>query len=141
MDKLADIFNEYNNPYHSTIEMKPADVNSIKYIDFEQKDKDPKSEVGSHVGLSQYKNIFAKGYTPDWSEEVLAIVKVENTIPWTNITKVINGEEIVQDRKINIVFQKTTRKINNRSTSNKTRLVEADKKLNYHITSYKKTNK
>ena len=39
------------------------------YIDFskEFKDKDPKFKFGDHVGKSKYKNIFAEGYTPNWS--------------------------------------------------------------------------
>ena len=51
--------------------MKPADVKSSKYIDFgiEHNDKDPKFKIGDHVRISKHKNIFAKGYTPNWSEE------------------------------------------------------------------------
>ena len=33
-EKLDDIVNKYNNTYHSTIKMKPADVKSITYINF-----------------------------------------------------------------------------------------------------------
>ena len=70
IDKLDDIVNEYNNSYHRTIKIKPADVNT--YIDFgkEVNDKDPKFKVGDYVRISKYKNIFAKGYMPNWSEEV-----------------------------------------------------------------------
>ena len=52
--------------------MKPVDVKDNKYIDFKKEvnDKDPKFKVGDHVRISKYKNIFAKGYTPNWSEEV-----------------------------------------------------------------------
>ena len=46
-------------------------------------DKDPEFKVGDHVTISKYKNIFAKGYTPNWSEEVFVIKKVKNTVPWT----------------------------------------------------------
>ena len=51
--------------------MKPVDVKDDKYIDFEIEvnDKDPKFKVGDHVRISRYKNIFAKGYTSNWSEE------------------------------------------------------------------------
>ena len=57
--------------------MKPADVKDNTYIDFkiEANDKDPKFKVGNHVRISKYKNIFAKGYTPNWSEEVFVIKK------------------------------------------------------------------
>ena len=72
IDKLDDIVNEYNNTYHRTIKMKPVDVKDNTYIDFKKEvnDKDPKFKVGDHVRISKYKNIFVKGYTPNWSEEV-----------------------------------------------------------------------
>ena len=70
VDKLDDIVDEYNNTCHRTIKMKPVDVKGNTYIDFEKEvnDKDPKFKVGDHVRISRYKNIFAKGYTPNWSE-------------------------------------------------------------------------
>ena len=60
--------------------MKPIDVKDNTYInaDKEINDKDPKFEVGDHVRISEYKNIFAKGYMPNWSEEVFVIKKVKN---------------------------------------------------------------
>ena len=66
-DHLADIVNGYNNTYHRTIKMKPVDVKSRIYIDFgrENNIEDPKFEVGDHVRISKYKNIFAKGYVPN----------------------------------------------------------------------------
>ena len=72
-DKLDEILNEYNNTYHTTIKMKPVDVKDNTYIDFKKEvnDKDPKFKVGDHVRISKCKNIFAKGYTPNWSEEIL----------------------------------------------------------------------
>ena len=71
-DKLDDIVNEYNNAYHRTIKMKPIDVKDNTYIniDKEVNDKKSKFKVGDHVRISKYKNIFAKSYTPNWSEEV-----------------------------------------------------------------------
>ena len=67
IDKLDDIVNEYNNTHHRTIKMKPIDVKYNTYIDFgkEVNDNDPKFKVGDHVRISKYKNIFAKGYTPN----------------------------------------------------------------------------
>ena len=67
IDKLDDIVNECNNTYHRTVEMKAFDVKSSTYIDFnvENSDKDSKFEVGDHVRISKYKNIFAKDYTPN----------------------------------------------------------------------------
>ena len=83
IDKLDDIVNEYNNPYHRTIKMKPIDVKDNTYINIgkEVNDKDPKFEVGDHVRISKYKNIFAKDYTPNWSEEIFVIREIKNTVP------------------------------------------------------------
>ena len=77
--------------------MKPVDVKDNKYIDFEKEvnDKDPKRKVCDHVRISKYKNIFAKGYTLNWSEEVFIIKKVKNTVPWTYVINDLNGEEII----------------------------------------------
>ena len=77
IDKLDDIVDEYNNTYHTTIKMKPIDVKDNTYINTckEINNKDPKFKVGDHVRISKYKNIFAKGYIPNWSEEVFFIKK------------------------------------------------------------------
>ena len=97
INKLDDIVNEYNNTYHRTIKMKPIDVKDNTYIDFEKEvnNKDPKFKVGDHVRISKYKNIFAKGYMPNWSEEVFIISKVKNTVPWIYVINDLNGEEII----------------------------------------------
>ena len=97
IDKLDGIVNEYNNTYHTTIKMKPIDVKDNTYIniDKETNDKDPKFKVGHHVRISKYKTIFAKGYTPNWSEKVFVIKKVKNTVPWTYVINDLNGEEIM----------------------------------------------
>ena len=97
IDKLDDIVSEYNNTYHSTIKMKPIDVKDNTYIntDKEINNKDPKFKVGDRVRISKYKNIFAKGYTPNWSEVVFVIKKVKNTVPWTYVTNDLNDEEIL----------------------------------------------
>ena len=78
INNLDDIVNEYSNTYR-TIKMKPVDVkNNTINIDKEVNDKDPKFEIGDYVRISKYKNIFAKGYTVNWSEKVLVISKVKN---------------------------------------------------------------
>ena len=56
-------------------------------------DKDPKFKVGDHVRIYKYKNIFAKGYTPKWSEEAFVIKKVKNTVPRTYVINDLNSEE------------------------------------------------
>ena len=85
IDKLDDIVNEYNNTYHRAIKMKPIDVkdNTYSNISKEINDKDPKFKVGDHVRISKYKNIFAKGYTPNWSENSFVIKEIKSTVPWT----------------------------------------------------------
>ena len=96
--KLVDIVNEYNNTYHRTIKMKPVDVKDNTYIDsieLHSDDKDPKFKVGGHVRISKYKNIFAKGYTPNCSEEVFVIKKVKKTVPWIYAINDLNGDEII----------------------------------------------
>ena len=83
INKLDDIVGEYNNSHHRTIKMKSIDVKDNTYIDFKKEvnDKDPKSKVGDRVRISKYKNIFAKGYKRNWSEEVLIVSKIKNTVP------------------------------------------------------------
>ena len=95
-DKLDDIVNEYNNTKHRGTKMKPVDVKDNTYIKFgkEVNDNDPKFKVGHHVRISKYKNIFPKGYTPNWSEEVFVIKRIKNTVPWTYVIDDLNGEEI-----------------------------------------------
>ena len=92
IDKLDDIVNEYNNTYNRTIKMKPIEDRNNAYIDSikEVNDKDPKSKVGDHVRISKYKNVFDKGYTPNWSKEV------KNTLPWTYVINNLNGKEIIE---------------------------------------------
>ena len=72
IDKLDDIVDEYNNAYHKSIKMKPIFVKDNTYIDFEKEvnNKDPKFKIGDYVRFSKYKNIFTKGYMPNWSVEV-----------------------------------------------------------------------
>ena len=67
--------------------MKPVDVTSSTYIDSSKEinDTDGKFKIGDIVRISKYKNIFAKGYVPNWSEEAFVIKKVKNTMPWTYV--------------------------------------------------------
>ena len=85
LDKLDDIVDVYNNTYHRTIKMKPVDVMSGNYIEYNvnSNDEDSEFQVGDNVRISKYKNIFAKGCTPNWSEEVFVVKEVKYTVPWT----------------------------------------------------------
>ena len=51
--------------------------------------------MGDHVRISKYKNIFAKGYAPNLSEEVFVIKKVKNTVQWTYVINDLNDEQII----------------------------------------------
>ena len=95
-DVLDDIVNKYNNTVHKTIKMKPIDVTDDSLVEYneESNKKDPEFKVSDHVRICKYKNIFAKGYAPNWSEEVFAINKIKNTIPWTYAINDTNGEKI-----------------------------------------------
>ena len=95
-DVLDDVVNEYNNTKHNTIKMKPVDVEDNKrvYID-EHNEKDGRFKVGGRVRISKFKNIFAKGYTPNWSKEIFIVDKINDTIPYTYNLKDLNGEEII----------------------------------------------
>ena len=96
-DVLSDIVDEYNNTYHKTIKMKPIDVKIDSFPEYneESNEKDAKFKAGDYVTISKYKNIFAKGYPPNWSEEMFVVKKVKNTVPWTYVISDLNGEEIV----------------------------------------------
>ena len=81
-----------------TIKKKPIDVTDDSFAEYneESNKRNPKFEVGDRVRISKYKNIFAKGYAPNWSEEIFAIKKVKNTVPWTYVINDLNNEEIIR---------------------------------------------
>ena len=97
IDKLDEIVAQYNNTYHRAIKIKPVDVKDNTYINVKKEvtDRDPKFKVGDHVRISKYKNIFAKGYTPNQSEDVLVVSKMKNAVPWTYVNSYLNSEEII----------------------------------------------
>ena len=65
IDKLSDLVNKYSNTYHNTIKRKLVDVTSSPYIDFnkENNKEDSKFEVGDHIRILNYENIFARGFS------------------------------------------------------------------------------
>ena len=103
---LDDVVNEYNNTKHNIIKMKPKDVkndttkssaiarNKRVYID-EHNEKSVRFNVGNRVRISKFKNIFAKGYTPNLSREIFVINKINDTVPYTYNLKDLNDEEII----------------------------------------------
>ena len=97
-DVLDNIVNKYNNTVHRTIKMKPVDVTSHSYAEYNEdsNEKTPKFKAGNRVRISKYENIFDKAYTKNWSEEVFIISKIRNTVPWTYLISDLNGENIAK---------------------------------------------
>ena len=97
IDVLNDLINEYNNTINRTVKMKPIDVTNDSYVEYKEESnkKDPKFKVNDHVRISKYKNIFAKGYVPNWSEEVSIFNEIKNTKSWTYTINDLNGENVI----------------------------------------------
>ena len=97
VDVLDDIVNKYNNTFHRTIKIKPIDVKSNIYAEYnvDSNKQSSKFNAGEHVIVSKYKKFFAKEYTSNWSEEVFVIRKIKNTVPWTYVVKDLNGKKTV----------------------------------------------
>ena len=105
-DVLDDVVNKYNNTKYSTIKMKPINVkdttksssiernNKRVYID-EHNKKDSRFKLGDRVRISKFKNIFAKGYTPNWSKEIFIVDKINDTVLYMYNLKDLNDEEII----------------------------------------------
>ena len=114
IDKLDGIVNKYNNTYHKTIKMKPIDIKQSTYFESSKETnyQEPKFKTGGIVRILKYKNIFAKGYVPNWSEEAFMIKKVKNTVPLTYVISDLKGEEIVgkfQEKELQKTNQKEFR--------------------------------
>ena len=76
--------------------MKPIDVTSDSYAEYKEdsNEKEPNFRVGDRVRISKYKNIFVKGYTQNWSEEVLLLVKFKAQFRELIVINDLNGEPI-----------------------------------------------
>ena len=85
-----------NNTVHRTTKVEPINVTSDSYAEYngDSSEKDPKFKVADLVRISKYNNIFAKGYTQNWSWDVFVISKIKNTVPWTYVIRDLNDEEI-----------------------------------------------
>ena len=93
------------------IVLKPLDVGDDYFAEYneESNEKNPKFNVGDHVSISKFKNIFSKGYTPNWSEESFIVKKIKNAMPWTYAISDLDGEEIVE-----IFYEKELQKTNHK---------------------------
>ncbi|XP_066596505.1 uncharacterized protein [Prorops nasuta] len=98
---LQQLVDDYNTRKHRTIRMRPADVkpehaeqllatvyNTIKIFGRS------KFKVSDFVRISKYKNVFAKGYTANWTIEIFQVTKVQRTNPATYLLKDFHGKDI-----------------------------------------------
>ena len=101
IDKPDDIVNEYNNAYHRTIKINRIDVKDNTFINIgkEVNNNNPKFQLGDHVRISKYKNVFAEGSTPNCSEEIFMIKKVKHTVPWAYVINDLNGKGNKKDQE------------------------------------------
>ena len=103
--------------------MKPIDVTSDSFAEYNEdsNNKNLKFKIGDHVRISKYKNILAKGYTPNWSDKIFVINKLKNTVPWTYAISDLNGEELSNVVKNDVIKKteqnKLVNKVNNIDTS------------------------
>ena len=98
IDVLDSIVRKYNNTVHSSIKIKPKDVEYVKSKGFpeESNKKEPKFKIGDNVRISKHKSIFAKGYTPNWSEEVFVVNRKQSTAPWTYLINDLIGKKVIR---------------------------------------------
>ena len=104
LDMLPKVVNQYNNTKHSSIKMTPFEASNKKnegtvyfnlYGDMETSKQKPKFKIGDKVQISKYKrNVFDKGYTPNWTEEVFTVYKIQYTNPITYKLQDLNDKEI-----------------------------------------------
>ena len=109
-DVLDDIVNKYNNTDYRTTKMKPIDVISDSYTECNEYSNvtKPKFKVGNHVRIWKFINIFAEGYTKNWSEEVFVVSKINDAVPWKYIISDLNGEKIAGSFYGKVVLIKKT---------------------------------
>ena len=104
LDILPKILEQYNNTKHSAIKMTPVEASKKEnetavyynlYGDMKQLTPQPKFKIGDKVRISKYKTkVFDKGYTPNWTEEIFLIEKIQSTNPIRYRLKDLNNEEI-----------------------------------------------
>ena len=116
IDTLDDIVNKYNKTYHSIIKMKPIDVKSSTYINSskETNDKDHKFKVGDIVKILKNKNIFAKGFVPNWSEEVFLIKKLKSDLKGKEIVGTFYEKELQKTNRKEFRVEKVIKRKDNK---------------------------
>ena len=101
IDKIDDIVTAYNNTHHSSIKMKPADVDeehiaNIFFNSLPNLKKTIKFSNGDRVRILIKKNQFAKEFEKSWSEEIFKIKRIQNTNPITYLIEDLDGEDIIE---------------------------------------------
>lgn len=99
---LPEIVYKYNNTIHSTIKMKPSNVNANNesqllktvYSHIKLSNLITKFKRNEHVRISKHRGIFAKGYNPNWSNEVFTVDKIQYTNPTTYLIRDLSGQPI-----------------------------------------------
>ena len=104
LDILPKILKQYNNTKHSSIKTTPVESSKKKnestvcfnlYGNMEQFSSKPRFKIGDKVRISKYKRkVFDEGYTPNWTEEIFLVDKIQSTNPITCRSKDLNNEEI-----------------------------------------------
>lgn len=101
LDILPSLITAYNNTKHRTIGMKPIEVVNThqdqvmqRFAYDDQPRKQPKFKVGDKVRVSKSKQVFEKGYTPNWSAEIFTIDRVNKTKPVTYLLKDYTNQPI-----------------------------------------------
>ena len=104
--------------------MNPVDVTFDPYAEYKEdsNEKDSKCKVGNHVWISKYKNIFAKGYTQNWLEDVFVVSKIKDKVPWTYVISNLNGQQITE-----IFYEKEVQKTNKKNRIEKVLKTKSDK--------------
>jgi len=96
IDVLDDFVERYNNTRHSSIKMTPVEASKKEneervyrnlYQEFERRPIHAKFETGDKVRILKKKGLFKKGFTPNWTEEVFTISKIQRTNPVTVLIK------------------------------------------------------
>lgn len=83
IDRLADLVHSYNHSYHSSIKMRPVDVNETNILQvwknlhkIKEPKKEPNLKINTFVRIGRKKSMFEKGYETNFTEEIFKIIRV-----------------------------------------------------------------
>lgn len=111
-DAIQDIVDEYNHTVHSTIRMRPVDVNSKNEHEVLERLRPAKISVfpskfkiNDLVRISKSKSLFDKSYLGNWTEELFRIKRVKNTVP-----VVYELEDLLKEPIVGTFYEKELQK-------------------------------